>query len=315
MATAASDPRRRSQLLVGLALSAAGAALFSTKAIFIKLAYREIADASLLLATRMVLSLPFFLAVGVFASRRGLPETALGRRGIVFRAALTGFLGYYIAALLDFEGLVYISAQLERLVLFTYPMFVMFLGWAFFGGRLTLRGIAAAAITYAGLAIVFYGGAGDDFETTLWGTILVLGAAVSFALYQLLAKGFIALLGSALFTSIAMSAASLASVAHVLLFGDVDPGRLSAHYLALAAATAVFATVIPAFLMNAGVGRIGAQSAAMISTLSPLVTIYLAVLFLDEVFTIRDGIGTVFVLGGVGLYSLWEVRSLRERPG
>src|SRR5262245_10655419 len=114
----------------GYAFTALGAALFSSKAIFIKLAYLEKSDAALMLALRMMMSLPFFLAVGLYAlylhRRAGRPYP--GWPAIAF-TAINGFIGYYVAAFLDFAGLTYITAQLERLVLFTYPLFVMFLGW------------------------------------------------------------------------------------------------------------------------------------------------------------------------------------------
>src|SRR5262245_48767623 len=135
--------------LAGFALAAAGAALFSTKAIFIKLAYLENADAPRLLAWRMIFGLPFFLAIGAYALKRrrasGIPFPG-GR--VIVGAILNGLIGYYLASLLDFEGLTYITAQLERLALFTYPIFVMLLGWLFFGGRITREGLAAAGITY-----------------------------------------------------------------------------------------------------------------------------------------------------------------------
>jgi len=297
------------RIWAGYLLAASGAALFSTKAIFIKLAYVEVTDAPLLLALRMIFSLPVFVAIGVYAFRQlkaqGKPTPS---RALVIRAGLTGFVGYYVASLLDFEGLVYITAQLERLVLFTYPIFVMLLGWAFFGAKLTRQGLFAAFVTYLGLVVVFNGGITTDAWSTGMGTILVLGAALSFALYQLLAKNFISLMGSTLFTSIAMSTAAFGSIIHWYLFSSAGVSHLSPRYLMLVAGTAVFATILPSFLINAGMGRIGAQSTAMISTISPLVTIYLAVLFLGEQFTLIDALGTALIIAGIGLYTWFDMR-------
>ena len=297
--------------LAGLALAAAGAALFSTKAIFIKLAYLESADAPQLLAWRMIFSLPFFLVVGAYAlKQRRAAGVPLPGWNIIFGAIFNGLIGYYIASLFDFIGLVYITAQLERLVLFTYPIFVMLLGWMFFGGRLSKQGVAGAAVTYLGLALVFEAGVTSAGSATVIGVSFVLGAALAFAFYQLLAKRFIAAMGSMLFTAVAMSSASAASIVHFFI---VSGGSIhvSVSYLALAAGTAFFATVLPSFLMNAGLARIGPQSAAMISTLSPLVTIYLAVVFLGEVFTLADAVGTVLIIGGVGLYTWFDMRAKR----
>jgi drug/metabolite transporter (DMT)-like permease len=306
---AAARSPAQGRILAGYMLAGGGAALFSTKAIFIKLAYMELTDAPLLLALRMVFALPVFALIGVYAfSRMKAQGKPTPSPSLFASAALTGFIGYYLASLLDFEGLVYITAQLERLVLFTYPIFVMLLGWAFFGAKLTRIGLIAAFVTYLGLVVVFNGGITTDAWSTTIGTLLVLGAALSFALYQLLARKIIGLMGSTLFTSVAMSAASLGSILHWYLFSNTGLSHLSPRYLSLAAGTAIFATIVPSFMINAGLGRIGAQSTAMISTISPLVTIYLAVIFLGEQFTLIDALGTVLIIGGIGLYSWFDVR-------
>jgi drug/metabolite transporter (DMT)-like permease len=298
--------------IIGYSLAAAGAALFSSKAIFIKLAYLERSDASLMLACRMAFSLPFFVIIGLYAfnarRRAGLPPPSARALGF---AAVNGFIGYYIASYLDFAGLLFITAQLERLVLFTYPVFVMLLGFMFFKGRITSSGIIAALITYAGLALVFANGITVEGWDTAIGTLLVLGAALTFALYQLLAKNLIAGLGSLLFTSVGMSAASLAGLTHYAVTAAQIAPNVSYHYLGLAAATAIFATVVPSFLINAGLGRIGPQATAMISTISPLVTIILAVFFLGEAFTIVDAIGTAMILAGIGFYTWADSRAAR----
>jgi drug/metabolite transporter (DMT)-like permease len=295
---------------LGYAFTALGAALFSTKAIFIKLAYLEKSDAALMLAMRMMMSLPFFLAVGLYAlylhRRAGHPYPSWR---IVGLACLNGFIGYYVAAYLDFAGLTYITAQLERLVLFTYPVFVMLLGWLFFSGRITLRGLIGAAITYAGLGLIFSSGVSADGWNTVIGTILVLGAALAFALYQLLAKNLISTLGSTLFTAIALSSASIASLVHYALTSHGGGPAVSWNYVMLAAGCAFFATVLPSFLINAGLGRITPQASSMISTISPLVTIILAVIFLGEAFTFIDAIGTALIVLGVGYYAWSDART------
>ena len=277
----------RHRVLKGYLYAGAGAALFSTKAIFIKLAYMEEANAALMLALRMTMALPFFVAVGLYAvyrlrqNGRALPEW-----GMTIRALFTGFIGYYISSLLDFEGLVYITAQLERLVLFTYPIFVMFLGWLFFGARLTWISIMAAAITYAGLVVVFLTDLPMGGMATVVGTALVLGCALTFAIYQLLAKNFITAMGSALFTSIALSGSAFACIAHYIVSSWSFDFSSSPRFFWLAAGTAFFATVVPSFLVNAGLSRISPLSTSMIATISPLITIALAVWILGEPFTL-----------------------------
>lgn len=296
-------------VLKGYIYAGAGAALFSTKAIFIKLAYREEVNAALMLALRMVTALPFFLAAGVYAyyvmRKRGVaPPSA----DLIVKALLTGFVGYYLSALLDFEGLVYISAQLERLVLFTYPMFVMFLGWMFFGARLTWWGILAAAITYAGLVIVFINDLPVGGSATVIGTALVLGCALTFAIYQLLAKKYITIMGSTLFTALAMSASAFACIAHYMVVSRSLDFSASPKFLGLAAGCGFFATVLPSFLVNAALSRISPISTSMIATISPLITISLAVWILGEAFTVSDAVGSLMVIAGVAIYAVTDRR-------
>ncbi len=295
------------RILEGYIYAGAGAALFSTKAIFIKLAYMEEANAALLLALRMAMALPFFVAAGIYAvyqlRRNGKKMPGWG---LTCRALCTGVIGYYISSLLDFEGLVYITAQLERLVLFTYPIFVMFLGWMFFGAKLRGLGILAAAITYAGLVVVFLTDLPTGGMATVIGTVLVLGCAITFAIYQLLAKNFITAMGSTLFTSIALSGSAFACIAHYIVSSQSFDFSSSPQFFWLAAGIAFFATVIPSFLVNAGLSRISPQSTSMIATISPLITIALAVWILGEPFTLADAIGSAMVIAGVALYALTD---------
>lgn len=293
--------------LMGFALAAAGAALFSTKAIFIKLAYMDQVNPALMLALRNVVALPFFLGVGIYTVLKLRREgKALPSLKLTGQALATGFIGYYVSSLLDFEGLSYITAQLERLVLFTYPIFVMFLGWMFFKARITWMSVLAAAITYAGLVVVFLSALPTGGRDVWIGTALVLGCAVTFALYQLLAKGFITAMGSALFTSIALTGSAVACIAHYVITSRSFDFSSSPRFFWLAAGTAIFATVLPSFLVNAGLARISPQSTSMIATISPLITISLAVWILGEQFTIADAIGAAMVIAGVMLFAMTD---------
>ena len=293
--------------LLGYAFAAAGAALFSTKAIFIKLAYMDQVNPALMLALRNLVALPFFLGVGIYTVYQLRREgKALPSLKLTAQALATGFIGYYVSSLLDFEGLTYITAQLERLVLFTYPIFVMFLGWMFFKARITWMSVLAAAITYAGLCVVFLSALPTGGKDVIIGTVLVLGCAITFALYQLLAKGFITVMGSALFTSIALTGSAVACIVHYVIISQSFDFSSSPRFFWLAAGTAIFATVMPSFLVNAGLARISPQSTSMIATISPLITISLAVWILGEQFTIADAIGAAMVIAGVMLFALTD---------
>ncbi len=302
------------QILLGYIYAALGSALFSTKAIFIKLAYMDKVDAPLMLALRMVTALPFFLAVAaymIFKMRREgkpLPSTATWAGAIA-----VGFLGYYLSALLDFEGLVYITAQLERLVLFTYPVMVMVLGWLFFKGRITWMGTLGAAITYAGLLVVFLKALPEGGSNVIIGTTLVVGCAFTFALYQLFAKRFISQMGSLLFTGVALSSSAVACILHYIITTRSVDFSATHRFYWLAAGCGFFATVLPSFMVNAGLSRISAQATSMIASISPIITISLAVWILGEHFTIYDAIGAAMVIAGIAVFAATDKKPEAEK--
>lgn len=300
--------------LTGYTLAAVGSILFSMKAIFIKLAYGDDGtpeiDAITLLALRMAFALPIYLAVGVFAWRRLVrEERPLPNGRQILSAFAIGVLGYYLASYLDFEGLVHLTAQFERLLLFTYPFFVMILGALFFQRKITSWGVAALVLAYAGISVIFFEGATAKSDQVVLGAMLVLGAAFSFALYQLLARPVISEITSPVFTCIAMTGAGVAVIIHFLIqssfavFLDI-PSRI----IWLGALLAFFSTVLPSFMLNSAIGRVGPQAVSIIGTLSPVATIALAIIFLDEPFTAADAAGTALVIAGVGLFTWRDSR-------
>ena len=298
------------EVTLGYVYAALGSALFATKAIFIKLAYQEMPDAALMLALRMAFSLPFFLVAGFIVLRaRRRNDVALPSARVLAGATASGFIGYYLSSILDLEGLTHITAQLERLVLFTYPVMVMLLGAAIFGSKLTWRGLGAGAVSYLGLAVVLREGLSGGGREVWIGTALVFGSAVTFALYQLLAKKYITLLGASLFTAIALTASSVASLIHFAVVKGGFDLSASPRFMFLAACTAIFATALPSFLINWGMARIGPQSTSMVSGASPLITIYLAVVLLGERFTMVDAFGAALIIGGVLYYGVMDMRA------
>jgi len=295
---------------LGYACAASGAFLFSTKAIIIKLAYREGLTPETLIALRMVLALPFYGAIGLLAvhqrRRRG---GALPDFGLVWRAAAVGVLGYWFASYSDFLGLVFISAQFERLILFTYPAFVVLFGALFFAQPIRARMLVGIAIGYAGLALIFAARLSTLGPDIAKGAGLVLAAAIAFALYQLLAKGLIGQIGPRLFTCIAMSGAAAMAIAQFVLTEPLASLAVGEKVLVYGLLLAVGATVLPSFLLNTALGRISAQANATIGTLSPVATIALAVIVLGEHFGLVDAAGAALVLAGVGWFTLAERRS------
>ncbi|MDX6805418.1 DMT family transporter [Terrihabitans rhizophilus] len=296
-------PATRS-LWVGYGLAATGAFLFSTKSIFIKLAYAEGVDPETLLALRMVMSLPFYLVIGLLGVRSDPVRSrhVLGDRRAVASAVLIGLLGYWFSSYADFKGLLYISAGFERLILFTYPLFVVLLGAMFFGQRVRVRALMAFGISYCGLAVIFVQDFAEIGTAALVGVAWVMVAAVAYALYQLLAHRMIAGMGARLFTCIAMSAACVAAILQYLLLHPIEP--VSERVLWLGLLLAIAATVLPSFFMNAALSRISAQANATIATISPVATLALAVLVLGDSLTVIDVAGSTLVLAGIGFFTL-----------
>jgi drug/metabolite transporter (DMT)-like permease len=296
-------------LWIGYALACVGATLFATKAIIVKLAYAEGVDAETLLAVRMILSLPVYLAIGLHAlmpSRRGPFDHANGR--LILRATAIGALGYWLSSYLDFKGLELISAQFERLILFTYPFFVMLFGAAFFRQPIKLKSLAAFAISYGGLLLLFLRDFSRLGEDAALGAAFVMAAGISFALYQLLARNIIVNMGPRLFTCVAMSAASAVVIAQFLLTHPVGQLALTPHIWMLGVALAIGGTIVPSFFMNAALQRISAQANSMIGTLSPVITILLAVAILAEPLTGLDMLAAILVIVGVFFATLADRR-------
>ncbi|MBB5708956.1 DMT family transporter [Sphingomonas xinjiangensis] len=301
------DTHPRAWRITGFALSAAGAMLFAIKGVLIKLIYRYGIDTTSLLAMRMVLAVPVFALVGVHQwlrlDRRARPDART-----FCLAMLVGILGYYVSSWLDFEGLQTLDAQIERLILFTYPFLVILFGRLLLGHPLRAHALLGAGLSYVGLFVMFAAEPTRLGPAALIGGGLVATAAATFALYQLFARELIVRCGASLFTAIAMGSAGITAL---LGFFATHPATALVPprgAWALIVALAVFSTVVPAFLMSAGTARIGAQSTAIVSTISPVVTIGVAIMVLGEPFGWPEALGTACVLGGVGLFSLVETR-------
>ena len=292
-------------LPLGYAFAAAGALLFSTKAIIVKIAYGYDISPEALIALRAAFSLPFYLAIGAYAwSRRGQRGAATPSLLLIVKAMLVGVLGVWFASYTDFIGLTYISAQFERLILFTYPLFVVLFGALFFKQRIRGRALAALAVSYVGLAAIFTEHLVLEGESVVIGSVFVIAAAISFALYQFMAKNVIAEMGPGLFTCIAMTGAGLAAFAEFFATQDATDLFVSGPLLGYSVLLAVAATVLPSFFMNAALHRISAHANAAIGILGPVATMLLAVVILGETLTIVGVLGSALVLAGVGWFTL-----------
>lgn len=287
----------------GALFAVVGVLGFSFKAILVKLAYAwdPSIDAVTLLALRMIYSAPFFVAM---AWRTGRHASTIGAHDWRM-LALLGFIGYYLSSLLDFMGLQYISAALERLTLFLYPTLVVLLSGWWLGKPITRRAVTALVLSYAGIALAFahdlhFGG--DTSAVTLGG-LLVFGAAATYAIYLVAAGPVIGRLGSARFIAWAMIASTLFVTAQFALTRPLTalavPMRI--HWLSLT--MAIFSTVLPTWLIAEAIRRIGASQSSLVGSLGPVFTIGLGAMILDEPTNALQLVGAALVLGGVMLVS------------
>lgn len=301
-------PQNNRQAIIGCLFVLLGAFGFSAKAVLIKLAYDSShqLDVITLMVLRMAISLPFFLVVALWPvnnSTTAEDAQRLNRRDWLMILGL-GLLGYYIASYLDFAGLQYISAGLERLILFLYPTFVVLFTAAMQRRAINRHQALALALSYAGMILVFADNrAAMASSGLLLGSALVLGSAIAFAFFLMGSGMMVKRIGSTRFTAYSMTVACLATGLHFVIQHGINLLNLPANVYWLALIMAIFSTVLPAFLMNAGIRRIGAGSASIISSIGPIGTLALAFLLLNETLTAAQLAGTALVLIGVYVVS------------
>ncbi|MFA5017070.1 MAG: DMT family transporter [Methylobacter sp.] len=301
-------PPNNRQAIIGCLFVLLGAFGFSAKAVLIKLAYdySHQLDVITLMVLRMAISLPFFLVVALWPvnnSTKAEDAQRLNRQDWLMIFGL-GILGYYVASYLDFAGLQYISAGLERLILFLYPTFVVLFTAALQRRAINRHQALALALSYAGMILVFVDNRAEMASSgLLLGSALVLASAIAFAFFLMGSGMMVKRIGSTRFTAYSMTVACLATGLHFVIQHGVKLLNLPANVYWLALIMAIFSTVLPAFLMNAGISRIGAGSASIISSIGPIGTLALAFLLLNETLTTAQLAGTALVLIGVYVVS------------
>jgi drug/metabolite transporter (DMT)-like permease len=282
----------------GILLALGGAIAFSGKAIIVKLAYRHGVDAVTLIMLRMLFALPFFVAIAWWAGRGQAP---LARRDWGVVAGL-GFSGYYLASFLDFAGLQYVSASLERLILYLNPTLVLLLNVLLFGHRVTPQRLAALAVSYAGVMLVFGHEAQLAGRDAVLGVALVFASAVSYAVYLVYSGAEVRRLGALRLTGLASSVACGLCIAQFLLLRPLDAATGAAPAVwALSLLNAVACTVAPVIMVMMAIERIGATLTAQTGMIGPLTTIVLGVLILGEPMNGWIVAGTALVIAGIWL--------------
>lgn len=283
------------RMALGWVLAISGAALFSAKAIVAKLMYRHGVDALTVLALRMTMSCPFFVGLAVWSSRRGL---SLDRR-TGWRIVGLGLLGYYLSSYLDFAGLQYIPAALERLILFLMPTLVLLISAFIFKRPIARRQWVCLALSYAGIVCVFGEQWSLSGKSIGLGSALVFGAAVSYALYLIISGELIARVGATRLVAYAMCVSSVACLTHFLILRPPHALLQTAPVLWLSLLNASLCTICPVLFTMWAVSRIGAPTTSQLSMVGPLATLGLGAIFLGEAITLWQMLGTALVLAGV----------------
>jgi drug/metabolite transporter (DMT)-like permease len=296
---APTPPAVPKSLAPGLLLATFGAIAFSGKAIIVKLAYRYGVDAVTLIMYRMLFALPIFAVMAWWASRGKAPLTRKDWLGVLW----LGFTGYYLASFLDFAGLAYISASLERLILYLNPTLVLLLGLVMYKRRVKAPQIIGMAISYCGVVLVF------GHEITLqgadaaWGALLVFLSAVSYALYLVYSGEMVRRLGALRLVGLATTVACLCCLLQFVLLRPLSAAAVAPEVIWLSLLNATLCTAVPVLMVMMAIERIGASMAAQTGMVGPMSTILMGVLILGEPFTAWVAAGTVLVIAGIFVFT------------
>ena len=282
-----------------------GSIAFSGKAIIVKLAYRYGVDAVTLIMYRMLFALPIFAVMAWWASRGKPPLTRHDWLGVLG----LGFTGYYLASFLDFAGLAYISASLERLILYLNPTLVVMLGWALYGRGIRWGQAVGMLISYCGVLLVFGHEANLQGSNAALGTLLVFLSAVSYAIYLVYSGELVKRLGSLRLVGLATTVACLCCLLQFVVLRPMSAAVVAPEVIWLSILNATLCTAVPVLMVMMAIERIGAGMTAQTGMVGPLSTILMGVWILGEPFTVWVAAGTALVITGIFVFT-----QLARRP-
>ena len=257
----------------------------------------------------MLIAFPFYVVVFIL-TRKKWKGTITNNH--YYWAIGMGLLGYYMSSLFDFIGLQYVSAGIERIILFVYPTLAVIINWLLFKVPITKRQWQAIVITYMGIGIAYWGEIHlmPNTPLFLYGSFMVLLCGIAYAFYLVGTGKLVPTMGTSIYTSIAMIAASMGIFIHYVIAktvtGDLEnllytiPPNILWYVIALA----MLATVIPSFLLSAGMKRLGSNNLAIITSIGPVATLFQANWILGESFTWQQFLGTALVIAGVLLINI-----------
>jgi drug/metabolite transporter (DMT)-like permease len=286
--------------LAGFTIAFLGAILFSTKAIIVKKAFHDTSvDALTLLAERMIFSLPFYIAAAIFSSNKKDNVRMTNRQWM--NVLLLGLAGYYLSSYFDFVGLQYVSAGLERLILFLYPTFAVLINAYYFKQKINNLQKIALILTYLGIGIAYFGELKFDNSNPhfYWGSFLIFVCAITYSFYLVGSGRMVPVLGVTKFTAYAMLSATCGVLLHFLIQKHSANLFASNTLIKYSIMLALLATVIPSFMLSYGMKKIGANNTAIITSIGPVSTILQAHFILGDKIFAEQVIGTILVIAGV----------------
>ena len=274
---------------IGILVVFLATVFLSTKSIWAKLIYLDSLSPLNVLVCRAVLSLPFFLIPMIRFDWNSVNKSK------VFKYSFFGAILYLSSSIADFIGLLYISASLERAVLFTFPIYVFLLSSDL--SRITFSKVILIVSTVLGLAIMFNPTVDNHLTDTLIGISLVLLSAIFWALFIIYSKRAVSNISPTIFTSTYMCITTV-----LLLLGFIIDSKnfttfstLQTHTMIYLVFLAIFCSIIPSYLMSFGLKKINASLAAVISAMGPIVTLGLDVVILNHNLALNEIIGAIIV--------------------
>ncbi len=280
----------------------AGIVMFSAKAVMVKLGYRYDVDAVTLLLLRMLFAMPVYAYIA-FRETKKAKANPITKKGL-FSIVGLGFVGYYLASYFDFYGLQFISASLERLILFVYPTLVIFITAIYFKKKPSKIQLYAILISYIGIFIAF----ADDLSfqgDRLWiGVTSIFLSALTYAAYLVGSGAMIPKLGAVRFTAYAMTVSCFMVIIHYLFMNDLEVFNQPWQVYAIGFAMAMVSTIIPSFLISEAIKRLGASTFAIYGSIGPISTIILAMVVLGEKIDVFQIFGTIVVIFGVSVLNI-----------
>jgi len=281
----------------GIVLVVVGTVLFSSKAIMVKFLYQFGIGSLELQTLRMLIVLPFYSVILIWSLHKNGWGTLSTKE--LLGCVMAGIACYHVASYLDLIGLQFISAGLERIILFCYPAIAVLFSWVFLKEKPAPKLWLALLLSYSGILFFFYADLSFGGESLIWGSFLVFLASILTAWYMVAAQRYTRQIGSQRFVCLAMLAACFTLLTHSWVDGVEELTTYSDDVYIGAAVLAIFMTLIPSFLISAGVKRIGASQAAIVGTIGPLFTIILSNQLLGEPISWMHIGGVVLVLLGM----------------